>query len=80
MFGFKSNGSSVIFEISANTNIFSENLMFIGNIDPETTNLVATIGGKDRNPRFIVTFLWPFTDDEGQIHTDDLNSALYFPD
>ena len=49
--GFDSNGSSVIFDDSANNQIFSEEEMFTDNIEPIISNGVATIGEKSHFQR-----------------------------
>ena len=76
--GFDSYGSSVIVDNSANDNICSEEDMFTDKIDPIIYNLVAAIGGKYIIPKGIVTVIWYWTDDEGQLHTNKLNTVLYF--
>ena len=53
--------------------------MLTDNIETIISNGVATLGGKYIIPKGIVTDIWSWTDDEGQIHTYKLNTVLYFP-
>ena len=73
-------GSSVIFHNSANDNICSVEDMSADKIEPIIYNGVETIGGKYLIPKGIVTVIWSWTDDEGQLHTNKLDNVLYFPD
>ena len=54
--------------------------MFAENIEPIIYNGVATIGGKYIIPKGIATVSCSQTDDEGKLHTNKLNTVLYFTD
>ena len=54
--------------------------MFTDNIETIMYNGVVTIGGNYIIPKGIVTVSWYWTDDEGQLHTNKLNTVIYFPD
>ena len=41
---------------------------------------MKNIGGKDVITKEIDTFIWYWTDDEGQLYTNKLNNLLYFPE
>ena len=45
-------------------------------VDTIISNGVANIAGKDLIPKGIGTFIWFWTDDEGQLHTNKLNNVL----
>ena len=78
--GFDSYGSSVIFDNSVNYNIYSEEDKFTEKIEPIIYNGVANICVKYLITKWIVTVIWSWNDDEGQPHTNKLNTVLYFPD
>ena len=44
-----------------------------------TEGLVATIGGKLRQPTGIGTVQWTWKYDGGAVHTEQLENTLYFP-
>ena len=44
-----------------------------------TSGLVATIGGKLRQPTGIGTVQWTWKYDGGAVHTEHLENKLYFP-
>ena len=52
--------------------------MFTDNIDPITSNVVATICIKDLITKGVGTVSWSWTYDEVQLHTKKLNNLLYF--
>ena len=54
--------------------------MLTDTIDPNISNGVAIIGGKYLITKGIDTVSWYWTDDEGQLYTNELNNILYFPD
>ena len=66
--GFDSDGSTVIVDKYANSDIFSEEEMFYDKIEPIIYNGVANIGGKDIITKGIGTVIWYWNDDEGQPH------------
>ena len=76
---FDSYRSKVIIDNSANAHKCSEKFMFTDKIEPIISNVVATIGEKYLIPKCIFTVIWSWTGDEGQLHTNKLNTLLYFP-
>ena len=54
--------------------------MFTYKIETIISNVVVTIGVKYMIPKVIVTVIWSWADDEGQLHTNKLNNEIYFPD
>ena len=52
--------------------------MFTDNIEPIISNGLETIGGKDHITKGIGKIRWSWTDDEGKLHTKELNNVLYF--
>ena len=52
--------------------------MFTDNIEPIISNGVANIGVKYIISKRIVTVSCSYTDDEGQLHINKLNTVPYF--
>ena len=78
--GFDSYGSTVKFNNSYNANILPEEDMFNDKIDPIIYNGVENIGGKYLIPKGVVTVRWYWIENEGKLHTNKFNNALYDPD
>ena len=78
--GFKFDRSTFIVEKYTNAHICSNEDILTDNIDPTISNGVSTIGGKYLIPKGIGTVIWYWTNDEGKMHTNKLNNAIYFPD
>ena len=72
--GFYSYEPTFIVDNSENAHICSEEYMFTDKINPISSNVVATISGQDIIPKVIVTVSCPFTDYDGQLHTNKLNN------
>ena len=62
---------------SSNSHICSEEDIFTDKIEPIISNGVTNIGVKDIIPKGIGIFIWSWTDDEGQLHTNRFNNVLY---
>ena len=54
--------------------------MIIYKIEPSMSNGFATIGGKDNNPKGVVTVSWSCTYDKGQMYTHLLDNLIHFID
>ena len=67
---------SFIVDNSENDHICSAEEIFTDKIYHIIYNGVATIGRNYLIPKVIVTVIWSWTDDEGQLHTKKLNNVL----
>ena len=76
--GFDSFGSSVIVDNTSNDNICSDEDMFTDKTEPIIYNGVATIGVKFIISKGIVKVSFSWNDDERQLHTNKLNTVIYF--
>ena len=77
---FDTDSTTIICDNSANVHICNDKSMFVGDILPDKSSQVATIGGKQNRPRGVGTVCWKWKDDGGKYHAFDIKNVLYFPD
>ncbi len=76
---FDSDASLVICDNSANVHVCNDKNMFVSEIRPLQSHVVATIGGLENQAAGIGDIQWGWKDHSGQNHTYCIRNVLYFP-